>query len=301
MPAEARHILNPAANQLSAAGIDSARSDARLLLGMAVGRDGPVLPHEVADHFTDDQLVGFAALIDRRLTGEPVSRMRGWREFWSLRFTISPATLDPRPDSEVLVEAACAFARELHHSNPQKLLRILDLGTGSGCLLLSCLSELPDAQGVGIDINPSAITIARQNAATLGMDARAHFIDTSFAAPVAASGSEHMLQIGGFDIILCNPPYIPSADIDDLAPDVADFDPRLALDGGDDGFACWRTVMPVIVNFLAPNGQAFVEIGDGQADGLDVIARSSALTCQRRVADLSGTIRMLVYRDTSDK
>lgn len=296
MPGEARHILGPAADRLESAGIDSARADARLLLGLAVGRDGPVLPHEDTDHITAAQLVDFSNLVERRLSGEPVSRMRGWREFWSLRFAISPATLDPRPDSETLVESACAFAREIGQSRAGAPMRILDLGTGSGCLLLACLSELPDAIGVGIDINPDAIAVARQNATMLGLQEQAEFIEGNFTESVIATPMDDARHNGGFDIILCNPPYIPSADIDGLARDVADFDPRLALDGGRDGFDSWRGVLPTITSLLAPAGQAFVEIGDGQADGLDAIALSAGLVAERRLPDLSGTIRVMIYR-----
>ena len=294
MPNEARHILNSAADRLSDAGIESARADARLLLGMAIGRDEPVLPHEDASHFTDRQLMDFATLIERRLIGEPVSRMRGWREFWSLRFAISSATLDPRPDSETLVEQACSFARLLQNDSHAPL-QLLDLGTGSGCLLLSCLSELTTAVGVGVDLNPDAIAIAHQNAVSLGLGARSHFIEQSFAKPPAELGVGKAMRQRCFDLILCNPPYIKSADIDGLAPDVAAFDPRLALDGGNDGFACWLEVLPVIAESLAPHGQAFVEIGDGQADELDVIAALSGLVPKGRFADLSGTTRVLAY------
>ena len=296
MPGEARHILTPAATRLASAGIESSRTDARLLLGLAIGRDGPVLPHENVDHITAAQLADFAELIERRLTGEPVSRMRGWREFWSLRFAISPATLDPRPDSETLVESAVAFARQLRSGPATDPLRVLDLGTGSGCLLLSCLSELPGAIGLGVDINPDAITIARQNARSLGLQDRTTFVEGDFTGAIVATAMDDARHLGGFDIVLCNPPYIPSSEIDDLALDVADFDPRLALDGGDDGFDSWRGVLPIIATVMATDGRAFVEIGDGQADALDVVGLAAGLRPEGRACDLSGTIRTLIYR-----
>ncbi len=300
MPTDARHILNAAADTLATAGVENPRGDARLLLGLALGRDGPVLPHEDLDNYNEAIAASFDELIARRVGGEPVSRMRGWREFWSLRFAINEATLDPRPDSECLVEAATAFGRLKDTGDPAKPLKIADLGTGSGCLLLACLSELPAASGVGIDINGSAIAMARANAAALGLDDRARFIERSFTALAKNqdpdTDPEPDMPAQDFDIILCNPPYIPSAEIAGLADEVALYDPRLALDGGDDGLTAWRDLMPNIAALLTIGGRAFVEIGDGQEDDVDLIAAAAGLYPDGRVLDLSGTIRTLIYR-----
>jgi release factor glutamine methyltransferase len=304
VPTDARHILNAAADILATAGVENPRGDARLLLGLAMGRDGPVLPHEDLDNYNEAIATSFDDLIARRVGGEPVSRMRGWREFWSLRFAINEATLDPRPDSECLVEAAIAFGRLRDTGDPAKPLKIADLGTGSGCLLLACLSELPVAIGVGIDINGSAIAMARANATALGLDDRARFIERSFTVLAKDKGPDTDpdtdLDTGitaqDFDIILCNPPYIPSAEIAGLADEVALYDPHLALDGGDDGLSAWRALMPNIAALLTIGGRAFVEIGDGQEDDVDLIAAAAGLYPDGRVLDLSGTIRTLIYR-----
>ncbi|MDP4631856.1 MAG: peptide chain release factor N(5)-glutamine methyltransferase, partial [Porticoccaceae bacterium] len=195
---EASIILYGLEQTLAAAGITSAKTDARCLLGMALGRDDAVLPHEdVApiDQVCADRL---AAMVARRLEGEPISRIRGWREFWSLRFAVSPSTLDPRPDSETLIEAAVRWASR--NAVKDRSLRLLDLGTGSGCLLLALLSELPKAQGIGIDINPDALATARRNAASLGFGDRAAFAEHSF--------TDDLGSLGDFDVILSNPPYI---------------------------------------------------------------------------------------------
>jgi len=282
-PVEARDILGPATRRLLDAGIDGAALDCRLLLGAAMGRDEAVLPHEVLAGFDQDAAARFAGYLDRRMRGEPVSRIRGWREFWSLRFDLSPATLDPRPDSETLVMAALQAANRLR-GEP---VSILDLGCGTGALMLACLSELPGATGCGVDIDALAVETARGNAERLGLGDRARFVQGDFADP-GAGGS-------GFDLVLCNPPYIPAAEIATLAPEVALFDPLAALDGGADGLAGWRAVLPRIAAGLAAEGTAIVEIGAGQEEDVALLARACGLAEARRERDLAGTVRCLVF------
>lgn len=291
MSQDARPILNAVADQLQVAGIDNCRSDARLLLGLACGRTDPVLPHEDLPHWTPEHQRVLDTLVTRRLAGEPVSRMRGWREFWSLRFYLSPATLDPRPDSEILVENAVAFGQSLAPSVPAPM--ILDMGTGSGCLLLASLSELLTASGVGIDLNHDAVATAHENAVALGLEDRVIFHQRSFTAQANTdwpAGQGRPV----FDIILCNPPYIPSDEIATLAPDVAQFDPVLALDGGADGLDCWRALLPPLAELLAPHGRAFVEIGEGQRSAVTAVAASAGLDEIAYHRDLAGIIRVLV-------
>ena len=280
---EARAILMPAQIRLRHAGIDSAALDARLLLGIALGRDDAVLPHETLIDWTAEQGGAFDALIARRIAGEPVSRIRGWREFWSLRFDLSPDTLDPRPDSETLVAAALAWVGERRNES----LRLLDLGSGSGALLLACLSELPHASGVGIDISAGAVSMATANADRLGLGNRASFIEGDFANPDAGGD--------GFDLILCNPPYIPLADIGGLASEVVDYDPHLALDGGDDGLVGWRRLLPRMARGLAAGGQAFVEIGAGQQHQVTALALAAGLQPAGDAADIAGIVRCLAF------
>ncbi|MGC6497815.1 MAG: peptide chain release factor N(5)-glutamine methyltransferase [Candidatus Puniceispirillaceae bacterium] len=279
---DARTILNGIAARLDAAGIDTARLDARILLAIALGRDDAVLPHETLPHWDDDLEDAVASLVNRRLAGEPVSRIRGWREFWSLRFLLSPDTLDPRPDSETLVAAALDAGRLM--SAP----RLLDLGTGSGCLLLACLSELPDATGLGLDISSAAIGIAAQNATQLALAERADFETASFADDLDVYGT--------FDLVISNPPYIPVGEVATLAPEVTKFDPVRALDGGEDGLASWRDVLPAIARRLAADGQAFVEIGAGQQAAVTGIAADCGLTVFQSHADLAGIVRCLGMR-----
>ena len=282
---EARTILYALEQALAAAGIASATTDARCLLGMALGRDDTILPHEhiaVMDQACDDRL---AAMVARRLEGEPISRIRGWREFWSLRFAVSPATLDPRPDSETLIDAAVKWASR--NAVKDRALRLFDLGTGSGCLLLALLTELPKAHGVGIDINPDALATARRNAASLGLCDRAMFAEHSFTDDLGA--------FGNFDVILANPPYIPTDEIDGLSVDVKSFDPTLALDGGADGMACWTGLLPRLAAVLAVNGMAFVEIGRGQQNAVIGAAKKVNLQLSDSHCDLAGITRGLAF------
>ena len=280
---EARYLLQSAQAQLRDAGMADPALDARLLLAVALGREEPVLPHESLVGWTGSMAADYSQLLARRCAGEPVSRIRGWREFWSLRFELSPDTLDPRPDSETLVEAALAWA-EGRRATP---LRVLDLGTGSGALLLACLSELPNATGVGVDLSAGAIATAAANAARLGLDARAAFVEGDFA--------DSRFGAGAFDLILCNPPYIPHQDIEMLAPEVARFDPRRALDGGDDGLDCWRRLMPRLRQSLVSGGQVFLEIGAGQETAVTMLAQQAGLRAAGTRPDLSGTVRCLIF------
>ena len=280
---EARQLLQPAQTQLRDAGIADASLDARLLLAMALGREEAVLPHESLTDWSHTAAAGFSRLLARRCAGEPVSRIRGWREFWSLRFALSADTLDPRPDSETVVEAALAWVGGRREAS----LRLLDLGTGSGALLLACLSEMPGATGIGVDLSAGALATATAYAAQLRLSDRVQFVEGDFADPQAGAGE--------FDLILCNPPYIPRRAIEQLAPEVAHFDPKRALDGGDDGLDCWRSLLPRLQQGLAPNGRAFVEIGAGQEEAVTSLARQAGLQAAGTRPDLSGTIRCLIF------
>ena len=259
---EARNILQPLSATLEQAGMASATSDARCILGLVLGRDDPVLPHEIIPCWTPDHRHQLEAFRQRRQTGEPISRLRGWREFWSMRFHLSAATLDPRSDSETVVAAATGWARD-----HRPAARILDLGTGTGCLLLACLSELPQAKGVGVDISTGAVTVATANADRHGLGGRARFCHDDLAA--------NLTGYGQFDLILSNPPYISSADIEALDADVRHFDPLIALDGGLDGLDFWRILCPQISLLLADGGQPLWKLA---------LVKGKRLTGLRRLA-----------------
>lgn len=233
----------------------------------------------LCEHAGDDS-VKLKDYVRRRLAGEPVSRILGEREFWSLPFKLSPATLDPRPDSETNIEAALK-----NISDHQQTLRILDLGTGSGCLLLSLLHELPNATGVGVDLAPEAVKTAQENARHLNLSKRAEFMISRWG--------DQLTEI--FDLVISNPPYIPSPEIETLMPEVRAYDPRLALDGGDDGLEAYRQLalcIPPLLNPENPDALVILEIGKGQEDAVRDLM---PLRCTERKADLAGIIRTLIF------
>ena len=214
-------------------------------------------------------------------TREPISRIFGRREFWSLTFDLEPATFDPRPATETLVEAALEAL-----GTPADGLKVLDLGTGSGCLLLSLLSELPDAEGLGIDIDERSLAVARRNAAALGLGERARFCRGDWGAGL----------VPGWDVILCNPPYVRSDEIAGLAPEVAEHEPHRALDGGPDGLEPYRRILPQVPKLLTPGGFAVFEVGPGQAKPVTALLDLWGLRLESRYRDLSGLERCLLIR-----
>lgn len=232
--------------------------DARVLLldllqldhsGLILDPDAPV---------TAEQASRFAEMIGRRARGEPVSRILGYREFYGERLGISPATLDPRPDTEILVEATLAIVEAMgwRHGVAGRPLRLLDFGTGTGAIIIALLKALPGALGLAVDRSPEALAVARANARSLGVADRLAFVCGDWG---------EALQ-GRVDVIVSNPPYIESEAIADLAPDVRDFDPRLALDGGADGLDAYRAIVPQAIRLLDSQGWLVFEVGAGQAD-----------------------------------
>ena len=276
-------VLRHAAAALAAAGVERPRLDARLLLAHAMG----VRPERLIGR-PQARLPAAAArrmrrLTARRLRREPVARLLGRREFWSLGFEVTPDTLDPRPDSETVVEAALA-ALDRAGVPRDRPLRLLDLGTGTGCLLLALLHELPNAGGLGVDIDPGACRVAAANAGRLGLGARARFRAGDWGRGLA----------GGFDLIVANPPYVPDAEIDRLQPEVARWEPRRALAGGEDGLDAYRALAPDLARLMAADGLAVVEHGAGQAEAVVALMAAAGLGCRARARDLGGIGRCVV-------
>jgi release factor glutamine methyltransferase len=279
MAATVGHAVATASAALAAAGIDEARREARLLVATALATDLSGIVGYPERRLDDTETTRLADLVARRGSREPAARLLGRREFWSLDFALSPATLIPRPDSESVIEAALAEIPD--RAAP---LRLLDLGTGTGCLLLALLSELPAATGIGIDIAAEAAATAQGNAVALGFADRAGFVVGSWGAALA----------GSFDVIVSNPPYIASAAIAALEPEVACHEPRAALDGGPDGLVAYRALAEALSRLLAADGLVFLELGEGQADAVAVLMSEVGLRRRALRHDLAGIGRCLV-------
>lgn len=262
--------------------LDSPELDARVLMGHALGLDHTALASNSERKLAGAEAAAIAALAARRLAHEPVARIVGSKEFWGLEFRLAPATLVPRPETETVVETAL----DAIQANGARALRIADFGTGSGALLLALLSELPHATGVGTDISPAALATARDNAGRLGFASRAHFVACDYGAALR----------GPFDLVVSNPPYIASADIAGLAPEVHDHDPRAALDGGASGLDGYRAVVADAGRILAPKGILVVELGAGQASPVAGLMRQGGMFAEDPRADLSGHFRALLGR-----
>lgn len=251
--------LDGARRTLAAAGIPNPRLEARLLASHVLGITIEMIMGYPERHVAHGRTADLDAAVSRRARREPIAHIVGHREFWSLPFCVTPHTLVPRPDTESLVEAVLDWLGDREAG-----VRVLDLGTGTGCILLALLAELARATGVGVDASIDALQVACQNATALGLADRADFVRGDWA-----SGLQ-----GCFDIVVSNPPYIADQDFVGLEPEVARFEPRLALSGGPDGLAAYRAIIPQLGRLLAPRGAAFLEIGAGAAADVTELIRN---------------------------
>ncbi|MBI5165811.1 MAG: peptide chain release factor N(5)-glutamine methyltransferase [Magnetospirillum sp.] len=264
---------------LSAAGIDGSRLDDRVLVAAAMGIEaGRVITYPELP-LTAEQESILSGLIARRAQREPVSRILGRRGFWTLDLAVGPDTLDPRPDTETVVEAVLDVL-----ADRARRWRLLDLGTGSGCILLALLSELPNATGLGIDQSDGALATARSNAAALGLSRRVEFRLGDWGRGIDER----------FDAIVANPPYIPDGEIAGLEPEVAVYDPRFALAGGADGLDCYRALAPDVARLVAEDGVVALEVGAGQAATVAAILTAAGLRSTTVRRDLGGIERCVV-------
>lgn len=258
--------------------IDSPAIDARLLLEAATGASRLDILTDPHRPLTPEQTAALDGYIERRLRREPVSRILGRKGFWKIMLTVTPDVLSPRPDTETILDIALlAF-------EPAQSFNLIDLGTGSGAILLAVLSERPGAHGVGTDISSEALAVARENAANLDLDGRATFLRTEWAAGFADAS---------FDLVVSNPPYIPSDDIPGLDPEVRDHDPLLALDGGPDGLQAYRDLAPEIARILKPGGIFAVEIGWDQGPAVKALFEAAGLGDVKIVRDLADRHRVI--------
>jgi release factor glutamine methyltransferase len=270
-------VWQNARDRLIAAGVDSPVLDARLLLEAGAGVTRLDIVTDPRRALTPEQVVAVQALIDRRVAREPVSHITGKKAFWTLDLNVTPKVLTPRPETEFLVEAALKF---LPNTSPS---RVLDLGVGSGAVLLAVLSERDLASGVGLDISVDAVAVARGNAEAIGVANRADFV-------VGDWGADFSEQ---FDIVISNPPYIPSGDIDGLAPEVSRYEPRPALDGGVDGLDAYRAIVARLHDWVKPGGAFAFEVGAGQAESVEALVAAAGYTVLPKRPDLAGIARVV--------
>jgi release factor glutamine methyltransferase len=274
-------VLHHVTQRLDTAGIENARFEARLLLCHVLQVETQVVIGYPERVVCAQDLTRLEDLLTRRERREPMSHIMGEREFWSLPFKVTKDTLTPRPDSETLIEAV------LRHIPDQKRdMQVLDLGVGTGCLLLSILSEYPMAQGLGIDISPAALQVARENAKCLGLDERSVFQEGNWADGLSQK----------FDLILSNPPYIPSGEKDVLEPEVAQFEPDSALYGGPDGLDDYRKLADALPGVMDVDSLAVLEIGINQAYDVTKLMEIAGLRVLETPKDLSGIERCAIIR-----
>ncbi len=279
-----RDALEAAARALEGAGIAGAKAEARALAAFVTGLTPAQIFSRDDTELSDADAARFDAVIRRRITGEPAAYIIGLREFWSLPFKVTPATLIPRPDTESVIELVMQLFAD--RARPQ---RILDIGTGSGCLVLALLDIYADACGIGTDISAPALSVASENAKALGLSDRATMIEGAWSAQ----------QAGPFDLIVSNPPYIPSPDIATLEPTVRAFEPLSALDGGADGLDAYRNVLAEVPDILSNAGWVVLEVGIHQADPVTEIARNLGLVEGPRQCDIAGIDRALSFHKKS--
>ena len=280
-----KHLHLQAAQELMQAGFgpEEAMREARVLIQLATGMDVTRQLSHSETELSDAQQLELEALIHRRAESEPMAYLAGSKEFFGLEFSTSPATLIPRPDSETLVETALGYLPS------DKAARVLDLGTGTGCLLLSVLHQRPFAHGVGVDIQPDAVGLAAHNARQLELAGRTDFHIGSWFTGLPEGTSP-------FDVILSNPPYITTREMTQLMPDVRDWEPRSALHGGEDGLDAYRIIAAEAANWLAPGGVLLFEIGRTQGADVAALGMAAGLLHRGTKNDLAGNARVVALQ-----
>ncbi len=283
-------VLAGAASVLKAAGIETPQLDAALLLAHTLGMPRERLLLEQGRVLNSNELSGFEHLVLRRSKHEPVAYIIEKKEFWSLDFIVTYDTLIPRPDSEILVEAALKRAKNIAHTLARPLtlldIGILDIGVGTGCLLIALLRELPSAQGLGVDVSVPALDVAGKNARTHGVLDRVQFIKSNWCDKVE----------GKFDMIISNPPYIPRNDYTHLMKDITDYEPYTALVSGEDGLDSYRAISRQVGSRLKSGGYVLFEIGQGQAEAVAELLHENNLAVEEIKKDLAGVQRCVIAR-----
>lgn len=279
-PATAADALRAALPRLQAAGVESAARDARVLLAYAMGVAADRLTLHLPDALTETALATYDAAITARTQHRPVAQITGQRLFWGRAFKVTQDTLDPRPETEILVAEALT----------RPFLKLLDLGTGTGCILLSCLADMPMASGVGADLSEAALAVAQENADRLGLTKRARLIRSDWCAEVS----------GRFDLIVSNPPYIAASEMPGLSRDVLDWEPLSALTPGGDGLAAYRIIAAQAPARLMNGGRLLLEIGPTQAAAVSALLAAQGLENIRILQDLDGRDRVVCAEKPAD-
>ncbi len=274
--------------KLRKVGIETASLDCRLLLTKSLERHKILHNHEYID-ITNKEIKNFKYLIKQRIAGKPVSRIINKRNFWKMEFKLNEGTLDPRQDSETLIDAVLN-----HFTNKLQPLKILDLGSGSGCLGLSLLDEYPNSEASFFDISPKSLKMVKINALNLGLSERSQYVNLNWKAN---NWDKKLLTIENnikYDVIVSNPPYVPTDIIQTLKKEVKNFDPFVALNGGKEGLDAYKFILPKLINIIKSNGKIFIEIGKGQQCHVISIATGHGLSLKEYRKDLSGVIRVII-------
>ncbi|MGY8985318.1 MAG: peptide chain release factor N(5)-glutamine methyltransferase [Sphingomonadales bacterium] len=283
--------LNNATNLLKTKDIETPRLDAEILLAHVLKTQRELLFIKTKKILSKGNIQAYNHLIASRMTRKPIARILGYKEFWSLDFKLGPETLVPRPDSETLVETTLAFIKTQGFEKGI----LLDLGVGTGCLLLSLLSELPQWQGVGVDKSSNSIEVSLENARNLNLDERTNFVEGGW------EDGELSQKLGMYDVIISNPPYIRQEDMKLLMPEVVNFEPKLALEGGPDGLDHYKTIIPLSWKLLTTKGVLFLELGVGQAEGVKNIMSKNGFKNIKDKKDLGGKVRVVFGEKGSQK
>ena len=282
-------IIKPEVEKLKTLGFKTASLDCRLLLSQILEKANPVYTHEQVN-ISKNEIINFQTLVKQRQKGKPVSRILNKRNFWKREFMLNGDTLDPRPDSEILIEAVLEY-----FPNKTQLLKILDLGSGTGCLGLSLLEEYEDSLISFVDVSKKSLEIVKKNSHQFWLKGTLKYIYLDWRTHDWDTQLLNIEENKKFDIIVTNPPYIPSNDINFLETEVKDYDPILALDGGNDGLNAYRSIIPRLKNLVKSDGKIFVEIGRGQENSVSEIAVQHDLLSIDYKRDLSNIIRVIIF------
>ena len=289
MKVDVYSIIKPEVEKLKTLGFKTASLDCRLLLSQILEKSNPVYTHEQVN-ISKDEIINFQTLVKQRQKGKPVSRILNKRNFWKREFMLNGDTLDPRPDSEILIEAVLEY-----FPNKTQLLKILDLGSGTGCLGLSLLEEYEDSLISFVDVSKKSLEIVKKNSHQFWLKGTLKYIHLDWRTHDWDAQLLNIEENKKFDIIITNPPYIPSNDINFLETEVKDYDPILALDGGNDGLNAYRSIIPKLKNLVKSDGKIFVEIGRGQENSVSEIALQHGILSIDYKRDLSNIIRVIVF------